>query len=84
MEKPYCKRNPKKYIMESIYQKIEEVLWHKPVVYETAYGTYLTLFYLLFHLLYQVGSACGIFDQDIGIAGNFEAITAIDIVPGEN
>ena len=69
---------------EGVDQKVEEVLRHGSVVDEAADVAYFALFYFLFQLCHEVGAAGGVVYQDIGIAGDFDAVAGVDVVAGKN
>lgn len=68
---------------EGVDQKVEEVLRHGSVVDEAADVAYFALFYFLFQLCHEVGAAGGVVYQDIGIAGDFDAVAGVDVVAGK-
>ena len=69
---------------EGIYQKVQKIVRHGPVIYKTAYGTYLAFFNLFLYLLHQIDAADGIVYHDVGISRYLDAITTVHFVARED
>lgn len=69
---------------EGVYEEVPKVLWHGAVVDKTAYVAYLAFLHFPFQLGYEVGAAGGVVNQNVGIAGDFDAVARVDVVAGED
>ena len=66
--------------IERVLQIRKQVLRHIPVVHKTAGGTNLTLLQARFYLLHQVSTEL-VFNVQFSIAGKFDGVSVLYIVP---
>ena len=68
---------------EGIHKEVQEFRRHSTVVDETADVTDLAFLHFLLELGDEVGTAGGVVNQDVSVAGDLDAVAGVDVVAGK-